>query len=76
MPALAVTVAVALALRELVPAVHHAALDAHLEAVVRATRHDMPNPADQGAVRDLARRRMREAEQAVVDGGWDGAPGG
>lgn len=56
-------------LRELVPPIHYAALDAHLEAVVRATRHEMPNPADQGAVRELALRRMREAEQAVADEG-------
>ena len=54
-------------LRELVPPVHHAALDAHLAAVVRATRHEMANPADQGAVRELASRRMQEAEQAVAD---------
>ena len=50
-------------LRELVPAPHHAALVAHLEAVVRATRVEMDNPADQGAVRELAERRMREAKE-------------
>jgi uncharacterized membrane protein len=47
-------------LRELAPPRYHAALEAHLDAVVRATRHEMPNPADQGAVRELADRRMRE----------------
>jgi uncharacterized membrane protein len=64
-------------LRELVPPIHHAALDAHVGAVLRATRHEMPNPADAGAVRDLAQRRLQEAKEAVADAGpgADGRPG-
>lgn len=54
-------------LRELVPAIHHAALDAHVGAVLRATRHEMPNPADAGAVRELAVRRIQEAREAVAN---------
>lgn len=47
-------------IRELVPADRHAAIEAHLDAVIRGARHEMENPADFGAVRELAERTMQE----------------